>query len=158
MYGFNRVSFSYKPALIVISSRESSLSKINLETCPFSAYSFTFYVFNTPLIAKTRVVTLLVKPVTNIWMTLRTVFHFLVSTFYLGWGPTQFFTSYSVKYCSDNLMPFLPEEMFLGLFSMFFSERAVLRLLVFFSFLFRLVPCELYFLTLCWIVFLQDGS
>ena len=55
--------------------------------------------------------------------------------------------------------------MFLGLFSnifltrsMFSSERVVLYLPEFSLFLLRLIPCERYFLTLCWIVFLQGGA
>ena len=38
--------------------------------------------------------------------------------------------------------------------SMFFSERAILRLPEFSLFLLRLVPCEQYFVTVCWIVVL----
>ena len=52
-----------------------------------------------------------------------------------------------------------------GLFSymfltrwMFSSERAVLRLPEFYLFLFRVVPCERYFLTFCWTIFLQGGA
>ena len=40
---------------------------------------------------------------------------------------------------------------------MFYSEGAVLRLPKFSLFLFRLFPCERYFVTFCWIVFLQGG-
>ena len=42
--------------------------------------------------------------------------------------------------------------------SMFSSERAVLRLSELYLFLFRVVPCERYFLTFCCIVFLQGGA
>ena len=42
--------------------------------------------------------------------------------------------------------------------SMFSSERAVLRLPESSLFLFRVVPCERYFVTFCWIVFLQGGA
>ena len=42
--------------------------------------------------------------------------------------------------------------------SMFTSERAVIRLPKFSLFLFRLVPCERYFVTFCWIIFLQGGT
>ena len=40
---------------------------------------------------------------------------------------------------------------------MFYLERAVLRLPEFSLFLFRLVPCEPYFVKFYWIIFLQDG-
>ena len=50
-----------------------------------------------------------------------------------------------------------------GLFSniflailLFSSEWAVLCLLEFSLFLYRLIPCEQYFVTFCWIVFLHD--
>ena len=53
----------------------------------------------------------------------------------------------------------------LGLFSnifltksMFSSERAVLCLPELYLFLFRVVPCEWYFVPFCWIVFLQGGA
>ena len=42
--------------------------------------------------------------------------------------------------------------------SMFSSERPVLRLPELYLFLFRVVPCEQYFVTFCWIVFLQGGT
>ena len=48
-------------------------------------------------------------------------------------------------------------ELFSNIFptrSMFSSERASLRLPELYLFLFRVVPCERYFLTFCWIVFL----
>ena len=52
-----------------------------------------------------------------------------------------------------------------GLFSnifltrwMFSSERAVLRLPEFYLFLFRVVPCERYFLMFCWTIFFQGGA
>ena len=42
--------------------------------------------------------------------------------------------------------------------SMFSSEREVLRLPELYLFLFRVAPCGRYFLTFCWIVFLQGGA
>ena len=42
--------------------------------------------------------------------------------------------------------------------SMFSSERAVLRFSEFSLFLFRVIPCEEYFVTFCWIVFLKGGA
>ena len=42
--------------------------------------------------------------------------------------------------------------------SMFSSERAVLRLPEFPFFVFRLVPCEHYSVTFCWIAFSQGGA
>ena len=52
---------------------------------------------------------------------------------------------------ADNSMSFLIR-------SIFSSERAVIRLPEFYLFLFRLLPCDCYFLTFSWIVFLQGGT
>ena len=52
-------------------------------------------------------------------------------------------------------------ELFSNIFltsSMFSSDQVVLPLPEFSLFLFRLVPCGRYFVTFCWIVFLQGGA
>ena len=74
------------------------------------------------------------------------------------WGTT------SASFYSTCLQKFWIKICFkFGLFShifltMFSSKRAVLCLPKSSLFLFRFVPCERYFVTFCWTVFLQGGT
>ena len=85
--------------------------------------------------------------------------------FYLVWVLTQFSAGYSVNSCSRWSHANSSCRSVRGTFSniiltrsMFSSERAVLLHPDFSLFLFRLIPYERYFLTFCWIVFLQGGA